>query len=318
MSRLNYGHRAMLAVADLFKDEPVTMTTEGIEKRIRKHAHFAGHTLNPKTRFGEVEKAREQLFQAGIIESAGSAAFCLTDPGEQIVNAVKAIRTTPCMTTKQWDEHLKKQRDEVKRYVNLEKLPKVVQLCEGWRKDKEELEQLRSELEELHSELNARDQLLNLDPRRSEPRSVSPASNATFNTDLVLSVTPTGQHHDHSGAQSRGVSTPASTPIRRGLTASGSFALGLLTPGGPGPVGNDGMDVDDDILVLSTISAHSNPITPVVARSLSFGSPAAYPTPVSTTRPDTEAGPSSLPLEQSSLFASRTQRSAGVQAADNL
>jgi hypothetical protein len=44
------------------------------------------------------------------------------------VNAVKAIRTTPCMTTKQWDEHLKKQRDEVKRYVNLEKLPKVVQV----------------------------------------------------------------------------------------------------------------------------------------------------------------------------------------------
>lgn len=44
------------------------------------------------------------------------------------VNAVKPIRTTPCRTTKQWDEHLKKQRDEVKKYVNLEKLPKVVQV----------------------------------------------------------------------------------------------------------------------------------------------------------------------------------------------
>lgn len=77
---------AMLAVADLCKDGPVTMTTEGIEKRstsaavpveatpptylcpphaiVRRHAHFAGHTLNPKTRFGEVEKAREQLVRS--------------------------------------------------------------------------------------------------------------------------------------------------------------------------------------------------------------------------------------------------------------
>ena len=44
------------------------------------------------------------------------------------VNEVKGIRTTPCRTPKQWDEHLKKQRDAVKKYVNLEKLPKVVQV----------------------------------------------------------------------------------------------------------------------------------------------------------------------------------------------
>ena len=56
--------------------------------------------------------------------------------------------------------------------------------------------------------------------------------------------------------------------------------------------------------------------TPAVARSLSFGNTVAYPTPPSAARPNAEAGPSKLPLEESPSIARRSLRSASAQAAD--